>query len=64
MGRTVAKAPIVSLQWNGSIYATTLTDENGVLSKYKVISDNGDVQVSQNGNQLTLTTTNPNAMLM
>lgn len=61
MGRTVAKAPIVSLKWNGSTYATTLTDENGVLSKYKVISDNGDVQVSQNGNQLTLTTTNPNA---
>ena len=49
------------LKWNGSTYATTLTDENGVLSKYKVISDNGDVQVSQNGNQLTLTTTNPNA---
>ncbi len=50
-----------SLKWNGSTYATTLTDENGVLSKYNVISNNGDVQVSQNGNQLTLTTTNPNA---
>ena len=49
------------LKWNGSTYTTTLTDDNGVLSKYNVISNNGDVQVSQNGNQLTLTTTNPNA---
>ncbi|MFR7897282.1 SpaA isopeptide-forming pilin-related protein, partial [Turicibacter sanguinis] len=61
MGRTVSKAPIISLKWNGSAYTATLTDTNGVLSKYQVISNNGDVQVSQNGNQLTLTTTNPNA---
>ncbi len=50
-----------TLDWNGSAYTTTLTDTNGVLSKYNVVSNNGDVQVSQNGNQLTLTTTNPNA---
>ena len=50
-----------SLDWNGSAYTKTLTDTNGVLSKYNVVSDNGDVNVSQNGNQLTLTTTNPNA---
>ena len=49
-----------TLTWNGSAYTTTLTDTNGVLSKYKVISDNGDVKVSQSGNKLTLTTTNPN----
>ena len=61
MGRTVSKAPIISLKWNGSAYTATLTGTNGVLSKYQVISNNGDVQVSQNGNQLTLTTTNPNA---
>ncbi len=50
-----------SLDWNGSEYTKTLTDTNGVLSKYNVVSDNGDVNVSQNGNQLTLKTTNPNA---
>ncbi|MDO5792688.1 MAG: SpaA isopeptide-forming pilin-related protein, partial [Turicibacter sp.] len=49
-----------TLNWNGSAYTTTLTDTNGVLSKYKVVSDNGDVKVSQSGNKLTLTTTNPN----
>ena len=61
MGRNSNKAPEVLLKWNGSTYTTTLTDENEVLSKYNLISDNGDVKVSQNGNQLTLTTTNPNA---
>ncbi|MEE0426309.1 MAG: SpaA isopeptide-forming pilin-related protein, partial [Turicibacter sp.] len=49
-----------TLTWNGSAYTTTLTDTNGVLSKYKVVSDNGDVKVAQSGNKLTLTTTNPN----
>ena len=60
MGKNSNKAPEVLLKWDGSTYKTTLTDDNGVLSKYNVISNNGDVQVSQNGNQLTLTTTNPN----
>lgn len=50
-----------TLTWNGSAYTTTLTDSNNVLSKYKVVSNNGDVKVTQNGNKLTLTTANPNA---
>ena len=50
-----------TLTWNGSSYTVTLTDTNNVLSKYKVVSNNGDVKVSQSGNKLTLTTTNPNA---
>ena len=60
MGRNSSNAPTATLNWNGSAYTTTLTDTNGVLSQYKVISNNGDVKLSQSGNKLTLTTTNPN----
>lgn len=40
-------------------YTLTLTDTNNVLSNYKVTSSDKNLKLSQNGNQLTITTSTP-----
>ncbi len=46
------------LGYNNGTYSVTLTDRNNVLGKYD-FSSNADVSIQKNGNQLTISTTNP-----
>ncbi len=46
------------LSYNNGTYSVTLTDQNNVLGKYD-FSSNADVSIQKNGNQLTISTTNP-----
>lgn len=45
------------LDWNGSSYDKTLTDQNNVLSKYDSIRKNNTLTTKTNRNQLQLSTT-------
>ena len=51
-GRTASTAPAIKLSWNGSSYGVTVTDSNGVLSRFS-FSVPG-VTLSPSGNTLTL----------
>lgn len=53
--KTKAKAKTYELKWNGSKYTTSITDTNGVLSKYEFSASGVDLSVS--GNTLTISTT-------
>ena len=55
MGKTAVAAKNFEFSWNGSEYTTTLTDTNGVLSKYNFSSNTSGVSIRKNGNQLTIT---------
>ena len=51
-GRTASSAQPIKLSWNGSAYSATVTDNNGVLSRYS-FSIPG-VTLSANGNSLSI----------
>ena len=55
MARSTGKAQTVELNWDGSRYAATLTDTNGVLSDYTFSSSTTGLNFSVDGNQLTIT---------
>ncbi len=58
-GRTASTAPAIKLSWNGSAYSATVTDNNGVLSRYS-FSIPG-VTLSANGNSLSITASGSSA---
>lgn len=55
MARSTGKAQTVELSWDGSRYATTLTDTNGVLSDYTFSSEQTGLTFATSGNTLTIT---------
>lgn len=57
MNKSSGKADEFELDWNGSEYTVTLTDSNGVLSKYDFSADATGMKFSKSGNKLTITTT-------
>lgn len=52
--KSSGSAKTIELEWNGSKYATTLTDSNNVLSKYNFKASISGVSFSVNGNKLTV----------
>lgn len=56
MANSSSKADEFELEWNGSEYTTTLTDKNGVLSKYSFSSNVTGMTFSKSGDKLTITT--------
>ena len=56
MANSSSKANEFELEWNGSEYTTTLTDKNGVLSKYSFSSNVTGMTFSKSGDKLTITT--------
>lgn len=57
--RSQSTAQTVELKYQDGKYTATLTDTNGVLSNYSFTSSVSGVQVSKNGNQLTISTATP-----
>ena len=55
MVRSTGKAQTVELNWDGSRYAATLTDTNGVLSDYTFSSEQAGITFATSGNTLTIT---------
>lgn len=55
MARSTGKAQTVELSWDGSRYAATLTDTNGVLSDYTFSSEQTGLTFATSGNTLTIT---------
>ena len=55
MARSTGKAQTVELSWDGSCYAATLTDTNGVLSDYTFSSEQTGLTFTTSGNTLTIT---------
>ena len=55
MARSLGKAQEVELVWNGNAYTATLTDLNEVLQNYTFAVNDSDVQISTEGNNLTIT---------
>lgn len=55
MARSTGKAQTVELNWDGSRYAATLTDTNGVLSDYVISASASGIRFSVNGNTLSIT---------
>ena len=53
--KTTGKAQSVELEWDGSQYTATLTDNNQVLGNYTFAADVSGVSFSVSGNQLTIT---------
>ena len=51
-------APVYEMEYANGKYTLTLTDANGILSKYYVSQSSG-VSVSVSGNTLTLTSSKP-----
>lgn len=54
-----AAAQTVELQYDGSRYTATIADNNWVLSDYSFSSSDPNLSLSQNGNQLTISTAAP-----
>lgn len=54
MDRSEEAAETVELVWDGSRYAATLTDTNGVLSEYAFSSAQSDMAFAVDGNDLTI----------
>ncbi len=52
--KSTGSAKTLELEWNGTNYSTTLTDTNGVLSKYSFSASIDGVSFSVNGNKLTV----------
>ena len=55
MARSTDKAQMVELSWDGSRYAITLTDTNGVLGDYTFSSEQTGITFVTSGNTLTIT---------
>lgn len=55
MARSTGKVQTVELSWDGSRYAATLTDTNGVLSDYTFSSEQTGLTFATSGNTLTIT---------
>lgn len=55
MARSTGKAQTVELSWDGSRYAATLTDTNGVLGDYTFSSEQTGITFATSGNTLTIT---------
>ena len=55
MARSTGKAQTVELNWDGSRYAATLTDTNGVLNDYTFSSEQAGITFATSGNTLTIT---------
>ena len=55
--KSTGSAKTLELKWNGTNYSTTLTDTNGVLSKYSFSASIDGVSFSVNGNKLTVSMT-------
>ena len=55
MARSTGKAQTVELSWDGSRYATTLTDTNGVLGDYTFSSEQAGITFATSGNTLIIT---------
>ena len=56
MNKSASKAQTVELEWNGKEYSASLTDTNGVLSKFNFTADVTGMKFSTSGNTLTITT--------
>ena len=56
MNKSSSKAQTVELEWNGKEYSASLTDTNGVLSKFSFTADVTGMKFSTSGNTLTITT--------
>ncbi len=52
---TDRNAVVKELAWDGEKYVLSLTDTNGVLSKYHFTSSDSSVSVNESGNTLTIT---------
>lgn len=50
---------VFDFAYNNGTYSVTLTDRNNVLGKYSFSSNSSGTSITQNGNQLTISTTNP-----
>lgn len=59
MAKNTLSAAIHELTWDGSKYAVTLTDSNGVLANFNFSSTTPGVNFSKNGNNLTISVANP-----
>lgn len=55
MAKSSGKAKDIELEWTGSEYTATLTDSNGVLSKYTFSANVTGIKFSVSGNKLTIT---------
>lgn len=55
MAKNSGKAKDIELEWTGSEYTATLTDSNGVLSKYTFSANVTGIKFSVSGNKLTIT---------
>ena len=52
--KSQSSASLHSMEWNGSEYSITLTDENNVLDKYEFSSSDSNMSFTTNGNKLTI----------
>lgn len=57
--RSQSAAQTIELKYQDGKYTATINDTNGVLSNYNFTSSASGVQLSKNGNQLTISTTTP-----
>lgn len=55
LAKSAGKARTIELEWNGEVYAATLTDTNGVLSDYAFSANASGIRFSVSGNTLTIT---------
>lgn len=58
LAKSAGKARTIELEWNGEVYAATLTDTNGVLSDYAFSANASGIRFSVSGNTLTITADN------
>jgi len=57
MGGSLTSSPVHELIWDGSKYAVTLNDSNGVLANFTFSSPTSGVTFSRSGNNLTISMT-------
>lgn len=58
-GKSATQAQTVELKYQDGKYMATLTDTNNILSEFNFSSSASGVQITKNGNQLTISTTTP-----
>lgn len=51
---TPGRADSIELEWNGTNYSATLTDSNGVLSKYTFSADEPGISFEKSGDEMSL----------
>ena len=51
------QAKVITMKWDGSKYSATVTDSNAVLNKFSFANAIPGVNITSNGNSLTLSTT-------